>query len=81
MMFAGAAPEKVLQTFGKIHIGKPLAAKNRRALIASLRPNYLQHLRVDNGDLPPRSSRHADGFPGQRQMNFVPAAQSLRVLS
>ena len=80
MMFAGAAPEKVLQTFGKIHVGKPLAAKNRRELIASLRPNYLQHLRADNGDLPKRSSRHAAGFPGQSHMNPVPGAPSLRVL-
>ena len=78
MMFAGAAPEKVLQKFGKIHVGKPLATKNRRALIASLRPNYLQHLRVDNDDLPMGSSRHADGFPGQGQVDFAPVAQTAR---
>jgi len=52
MMFAGVAPERVLQRMGKIYVGKPLVTKSRRELIASLRPNYLKHLRADNGDLP-----------------------------
>lgn len=52
MMFAGVAPERALQALGKIHAGKPLASKSRRELIATLRPNYLKHLRADNGDLP-----------------------------
>ncbi len=52
MMFAGVAPERALQAMGKIHAGKPLASKSRRELIATLRPNYLKHLRADNGDLP-----------------------------
>lgn len=52
MMFAGVAPERILQGLGKIHVGKPLVTKSRRELIASLRPNYLKHLRADNGDLP-----------------------------
>jgi hypothetical protein len=59
MMFAGVASERVLQTMGKIHVGQPLVAKSRRELIASLRPNYLQHLRADNGDLPESVSRCA----------------------
>ena len=46
MMFAGLAPERILQGLGKIHVGKPLVSKNRRVLIASLRPNYLKHLRA-----------------------------------
>ena len=54
MMFAGVAPETILQRMGKIHVGKPLVTRNRRELIASLRPNYLKHLRGDNGDLPER---------------------------
>ena len=54
MMFAGVAPEKILQRMGKIHVGRPLVTRNRRELIASLRPNYMKHLRADNGDLPER---------------------------
>jgi hypothetical protein len=54
MMFAGVAPEKILQRMGKIYVGRPLVTRNRRELIASLRPNYLKHLRADNGDLPER---------------------------
>lgn len=52
MMFSSAIPEKTLERMGKIYIGKPLKTKTRKELIASLRPNYLQHLRPDNGDLP-----------------------------
>jgi len=37
---------------GKIYLGKPLKSKTRKELIANLRPNYLQYLRADNGDLP-----------------------------
>ncbi len=80
MMFAGVAPERILRGIGKIHVGKPLVTKSRRELIASLRPNYLQHLRTDNGDLPKRPSRSAEDPSGQSQMNFVPSPRSLRVL-
>jgi hypothetical protein len=54
MMFTGVAPEKILQRMGKIHVGRPLVTRNRRELIASLRPNYAKHLRADNGDPPER---------------------------
>ena len=80
MMFAGVAPEKLLQGLGKIHVGKPLVSKSRRELIASLRPNYLKHLRADNGDLPESYSRRAEDLPGQIQMNVETGARSLRVL-
>ena len=80
MMFAGAAPEGVLQRMGKIHVGKPMATKNRRELIASMRPNYLKYLRADNGDLPQETRRYADGIPFKGQMNEMPARQSLRIL-
>lgn len=36
----------------KIYMGKPIKAKTRKELIASLKPHYLQYLREDNGDLP-----------------------------
>jgi hypothetical protein len=51
-MFSGAISEENLQKMGKIYIGKPLKTKTRKELIANLRPNYLQYLRTDNGDLP-----------------------------
>jgi hypothetical protein len=81
MMFAGVTPERILQRLGKIHVGKPLVTKSRQELIASLRPNYLQHLRADNGDLPNRSNHSAGDFPGQSQTNVAPSPRSLRVLS
>src|SRR6266478_1100163 len=80
MMFAGVAPERILQGLGKIHVGKPLVPKSRRELIASLRPNYLKHLRADNGDLPESSGHSAEGLPSQRQQHFVAGAGSLNVL-
>jgi len=80
MMFAGVAPERILQRIGKIHVGKPLAAKSRRELIASLRPNYLKHLRADNGDLPAVPSSYQEVIPDMGPMPFVPSAQSLRVI-
>ncbi len=51
-MFSGAISEHNLERMGKIYVGKPLTTKTRKELIANLRPNYLQYLRPDNGDLP-----------------------------
>jgi radical SAM superfamily enzyme YgiQ (UPF0313 family) len=81
MMFAGVAPERILQATGKIHAGKPLASKTRRELIASLRPNYLKHLRADNGDMPEDYVRLLEGASGEGQKHFVAGAGSLNVLS
>ena len=81
MMFAGMAPERILRSIGKIHVGKPLAPKSRRELIASLRPNFLKHLRADNGDLPERSDRSAEGRPDQSHLNFEVEVPTLKVLS
>lgn len=80
MMFAGVASEKVLQRIGKIHVGKPLVAKSRRELIACLRPNYLKHLRADNGDLPERLSQFAAASAEPNQMSFVPTTHNLKVI-
>lgn len=52
VMFSSAVPEKLLERMGKIYIGKPMKSKTRKELIAGLRPNFLQYLRADNGDLP-----------------------------
>ena len=51
-MFSGAISEKNLHRLGKIYLGKPLQTKNRKELIASLKPKDWQYLRADNGDLP-----------------------------
>ena len=52
LMFASAVPERELGRMGKIYLGRPLAVKSRRELLASIRPGYRRHLRPDNGDLP-----------------------------
>jgi hypothetical protein len=56
-MFSGALSEKTLARMGKIYPGKPIQSKNRKELIATLRPKDWQYLRADNGDLP-------DGYAG-----------------
>jgi radical SAM superfamily enzyme YgiQ (UPF0313 family) len=80
MMFAGVAPERILQDMRKIHFGKPLVTRSRRELISSMRPNYLKYLRADNGDLPERFNRGAECLPARTQGKAVPGAESLRVL-
>ncbi len=52
LMFSGALSEKRLARMGKIYLGKPMETKNRRELIATLKPKMRQYLRADNGDLP-----------------------------
>ena len=51
-MFSDLLPERVMAKLGKIYVGKPMKTKTRKELIAAIRPNYLQYLRADNGDLP-----------------------------
>ena len=80
MMFAGIAPEGILQKTGKIHVGKPLETRNRRELIASLRPNYWKHLRPDNGDLPEGWRNDKDVIPF-RGPAYRPSAPGLKVVS
>jgi radical SAM superfamily enzyme YgiQ (UPF0313 family) len=52
MMFASALPESLLGKMGKIHLGRPLAIKTRRELLATIKPHQWQYLRKDNGDVP-----------------------------
>jgi hypothetical protein len=52
IMFSGSLPEGVLARMGKIYVGRPIEIKTRGELLASLRPNYWQFLRDDNGDVP-----------------------------
>jgi hypothetical protein len=51
-MFSGAISEKRLERMGKIYIGKPMTAKNRRELLETLNPKMRKFLRADCGDLP-----------------------------
>jgi radical SAM superfamily enzyme YgiQ (UPF0313 family) len=51
-MFASALPEQRMASMGKIYLGKPLATKTRKELLATIRPNQWQYLREDCGDLP-----------------------------
>ena len=51
-MFSGAISEKRLEKMGKIYVGKPLQTKNRKELLATLKPKMRQHLRADTGDMP-----------------------------
>ncbi|HET9269740.1 MAG TPA: radical SAM protein [Vicinamibacterales bacterium] len=51
-MFASAFPESLMGRMGKIYLGRPLAIKSRRELLATIRPNQRKFLRADTGDLP-----------------------------
>jgi hypothetical protein len=51
-MFSGVIPEEIMERMGKVYIGKPLKTKTRKELLNSVRPNYWQYFRADNGDLP-----------------------------
>ncbi len=52
LMFSGAISEKRLEKMGKIYVGKPIQTKNRKELLATLKPKMRQHLRADTGDMP-----------------------------
>jgi hypothetical protein len=52
MLFSGAFSEERLGRMGKIYVGRPFKGKTRRQLLASVRPNFWQYLRPDNGDMP-----------------------------
>ena len=52
LMFSGALSEKRLEKMGKIYVGKPLQTKNRKELLATLKPKMRQYLRADTGDMP-----------------------------
>ena len=52
MMFASALPEPFMGKLGRIHIGRPLAIKTRKELLATIKPSQWKYLRPDNGDMP-----------------------------
>ena len=51
-MFASAFPESLMGKMGKIYLGRPMAIKSRKDLLATIRPNQRKFLREDTGDLP-----------------------------
>jgi len=69
-LFACALPEWLMAKMGKIYMGRPMAVKSRKQLLATIKPQHWKHLREDNGDLP-------DGW----QKSQPDAAAALRVVS
>jgi radical SAM superfamily enzyme YgiQ (UPF0313 family) len=63
LMFASAAPENVLDRLGKIYVGRPLAIKTRRELLATVRPSQWRYLRPDTGDVPEAPPQFASVTP------------------
>src|SRR5499427_3364990 len=45
LMFASALPESAMARLGKIHIGRPLAIRDRKALLETIRPSHRRYLR------------------------------------
>jgi radical SAM superfamily enzyme YgiQ (UPF0313 family) len=52
LMFASALPESLMGRMGKVYLGRPVAVKSRKALLATLRPAQRGFLRDDTGDVP-----------------------------
>lgn len=52
LMFSGLFSEARLAKMGKIYLGKPIVTKNRKELLATLKPKNLKFIREDTGDLP-----------------------------
>jgi hypothetical protein len=52
LMFAGALPESLMGRLGRIHVGRPIAVKTRRELLATIKPHQRAFLRRDTGDIP-----------------------------
>ncbi len=67
-MFASVLPERVMAKLGKIHLGRPMAVKTRKELLATIKPHHWRHLRPDAGDMP-------EGFTSESEMpQFVDVA-------
>jgi hypothetical protein len=52
LLFANVVPERLMERIGKIYIGRPLQVKNRKELLATIKPSHRKYLRPDNEDLP-----------------------------
>jgi hypothetical protein len=65
-MFASVLPEAIMKRMGRIYAARPLAIKNRRELLATVKPSQRQYLPIDAGDLPD---------------DIIPAARSRRQIT
>ena len=72
-MFAGLLSEKRLAKMGKIYYGQPIETKNRKELLATLKPKALQFIREDTGDLPDDFVRN-NGHAATEKNKAVPVA-------
>jgi radical SAM superfamily enzyme YgiQ (UPF0313 family) len=52
LSFASALPESLMARMGKIYMGRPIVIKDRKALLAALKPSQRAFLRTDTGDMP-----------------------------
>ena len=73
LMFAGLLSEKRLAKMGKIYYGQPIETKNRKELLATLKPKALQFIREDTGDLPDDFVRN-NGHAATEKNKAVPVA-------
>jgi hypothetical protein len=50
---------------GRIHLGRPLTIKSRKALLETIKPHQYRYLRPDTGDMP-------DGWePAPRERELI----------
>ena len=66
MNFAGALPERVLGSLGRLYVGKPLAIKSRKELLTTIKAPLWRYLRADNGDLPDALDPGGTALPHER---------------
>ena len=70
-MFANALPESLMARLGKIHVGRPLAIKSRKELLATIKPHQWKFLREDAGDVPDGFDRAAIEPAGPRVIRLA----------
>jgi radical SAM superfamily enzyme YgiQ (UPF0313 family) len=70
-MFANALPESLMARLGKIHVGRPLAIKSRKELLATIKPHQWKFLREDAGDVPDGFDRAAIEPTGPRVIRLA----------
>jgi hypothetical protein len=75
-LFTSAMPEALMAKMGKIHLGRPLAIKSRRELLAAVKPHQRVFLRPDTGDVEPEI--RPSGPAGPKFLNVVAHASKER---
>jgi hypothetical protein len=72
-MFASALPERLMDRFGKIYVGRSLHIKTRKELLETVKPSMRRFLREDTGDMPEREPPP----PPVARSHFLPVVQSV----